>query len=402
MSDPIEVTLADLEEDRYSRLRLIPWWDQSRLKQANVMVVGAGALGNEILKNLALVGIGHILIVDMDVIEDSNLSRSVLFRAEDCGRLKAEVAAERVMEMNPDIQVTWLNANIVHDVGLGVFAAMDVVIGGLDNREARLAINQSCWKVNVPWVDGAIEVLHGVARVFVPPDGACYECTMGETDYRILNARRSCTLLSREEMVSGKVPTTPTVSSIIAGVQVQEVLKLIHERDNLPPIEGHGFVFNGLNFDCYLVEYQRKEECPSHTTYHKLVTIGGDSCSTTLRSLLDRAKADLGPDAQIDLEHQLIVALECSECNMREEMCAPLGQMTPAEVACPSCGKQRMPDLLYSVDGSSGQEQILDMSIRDTGLPLYDVFTARSGWAMVHYVLADDLPWFLQGPDTAR
>jgi molybdopterin/thiamine biosynthesis adenylyltransferase len=392
MSAPIEVTLADLEEDRYSRLRLITWWDQSKLKEANVMVVGAGALGNEIIKNLALVGVGHILIVDMDTIENSNLSRSVLFRAEDCGRLKAEVAAERAMEINPDIDVTWLNANIVHDVGLGVFAGMDVVIGGLDNREARLAINQSCWKVNVPWVDGAIEVLHGVARVFVPPDGACYECTMGETDYRILNARRSCTLLSRDEMVSGKVPTTPTVSSIIAGIQVQEVLKLIHEHDGLNAIEGHGFVFNGLNFDCYLVEYQRKEECPSHTTYQELVTIDGDSFSTTLRSLLDRAKADLGPNAQIDLEHQLIVALECSECKTRAEICTPLGRMSPAQVACPSCGKQRMPQLLHSVDGSSGEEHILDMSIRDTGLPPCDVFTARNGWSMVHYVLAGDLP----------
>lgn len=235
MLDPLEITVADLEEDRYSRLRLIPWWDQSKLKNAKVMVVGAGALGNEVIKNLALVGVGNILIIDMDIIENSNLSRSVLFRAEDCGRLKAEVAAERAMEINPDINVTWMNADIVNDVGLGVFACMDVVIGGLDNREARLAINQSCWKVNVPWVDGAIEVLHGVARVFVPPDGACYECTMGEVDYRILNARRSCTLLSKEEMISGKVPTTPTIASIIAGVQVQEVLKLLHQRDNLPP-----------------------------------------------------------------------------------------------------------------------------------------------------------------------
>lgn len=181
MLDPLEITVADLEEDRYSRLRLIPWWDQSKLKNAKVMVVGAGALGNEVIKNLALVGVGNILIIDMDIIENSNLSRSVLFRAEDCGRLKAEVAAERAMEINPDINVTWMNADIVNDVGLGVFACMDVVIGGLDNREARLAINQSCWKVNVPWVDGAIEVLHGVARVFVPPDGACYECTMGRS-----------------------------------------------------------------------------------------------------------------------------------------------------------------------------------------------------------------------------
>ncbi|HAV20946.1 MAG TPA: thiamine biosynthesis protein ThiF, partial [Firmicutes bacterium] len=95
MLDPLEITVADLEEDRYSRLRLIPWWDQSKLKNAKVMVVGAGALGNEVIKNLALVGVGNILIIDMDIIENSNLSRSVLFRAEDCGRLKAEVAAER-------------------------------------------------------------------------------------------------------------------------------------------------------------------------------------------------------------------------------------------------------------------------------------------------------------------
>ena len=65
------------------------------------------------------------------------------------------------------------------------------------------------------------------------PDGACYECTMGEVDYRILNARRSCTLLSKEEMISEST-TTPTIASIIAGVQVQEVLKLLHQRDNLP------------------------------------------------------------------------------------------------------------------------------------------------------------------------
>ncbi|HOJ58209.1 MAG TPA: ThiF family adenylyltransferase [Bacillota bacterium] len=402
MLDPLEITVADLEEDRYSRLRLIPWWDQSKLKNTKVMVVGAGALGNEVIKNLALVGVGNILIIDMDIIENSNLSRSVLFRAEDCGRLKAEVAAERAMEINPDINVTWMNADIVNDVGLGVFACMDVVIGGLDNREARLAINQSCWKVNVPWVDGAIEVLHGVARVFVPPDGACYECTMGEVDYRILNARRSCTLLSKEEMISGKVPTTPTIASIIAGVQVQEVLKLLHQRDNLPPISGRGFVFNGLNFDCYLIEYQRKDECPSHTTYQELTAIDGDSCSTTLRDLLNRAVKDLGPGSQIDLEHQLIAALECPECETKENICKPLGRMSRTEILCPACGQERMPELVYSLDGSPGEEHILDMTVRDAGLPLYDVFTARNGWSMTHYVLKGGLPLVFQNSETCR
>ena len=92
-----------IDEDRYSRLNLIGWWDQQRLREARVLVVGAGALGNEVLKNLALVGIGHITIVDFDVVEDSNLSRSVLFRASDSGKPKSVVAARSVVDLNPDV-----------------------------------------------------------------------------------------------------------------------------------------------------------------------------------------------------------------------------------------------------------------------------------------------------------
>src|SRR3954471_12068118 len=91
------------ESDRYSRLRLIPWWRQERLAAAKVLVVGAGALGNEVLKNLALLGVGTVFVIDLDLVEPSNLSRSVLFRAEDGGRGKAEVAARRACEINPDV-----------------------------------------------------------------------------------------------------------------------------------------------------------------------------------------------------------------------------------------------------------------------------------------------------------
>ena len=83
------------DDDRYSRLRLISWWRQERLATAKVLVVGAGALGNEVIKNLALLGVGTTYLIDLDAIEASNLSRSVLFRAEDAGRPKAEVAARR-------------------------------------------------------------------------------------------------------------------------------------------------------------------------------------------------------------------------------------------------------------------------------------------------------------------
>ena len=112
-----ELQSSDFEEDRYSRLRLIPWWDQERLKNATVMVVGAGAIGNELIKNLTLLGIGRILIYDMDAIESTNLTRSVLYRAKDVGRYKAEVAAERASEMNPDVKAKAFIANIIDDVG---------------------------------------------------------------------------------------------------------------------------------------------------------------------------------------------------------------------------------------------------------------------------------------------
>ena len=200
MSSDFELNNSDFEEDRYSRLRLIPWWDQDRLKNATIMVVGAGAIGNELIKNLTLLGIGRILIYDMDAIESTNLTRSILYRARDVGRYKAEVAAERAMEINPDVKAKAFIANIIDDVGLGVFRRMNVVLGGLDNREARLAINQSCYKVNRPWIDGAIEALNGFARVFVPGQGACYECTMTEMAWRLINKRKSCALLTHEQM----------------------------------------------------------------------------------------------------------------------------------------------------------------------------------------------------------
>ena len=220
-----------------------------------------GALGNEILKNLALLGVGHVFVADRDRVENSNLSRSILFRERDCGRPKAEVAAERAAEIYPAIKVQPFLGNIVYDLGAGVYRWADVILGGLDNREARVAINLATARAGKVWIDGAIERLDGVARVFDPATGPCYECTMGENDWKMLEARRSCALLSRGEMEQGKVPTTPTTASIIAGIQVQEAIKYLH---GLETIAGQGFVFDGTYHQSYLVSYTRKEDCPAH------------------------------------------------------------------------------------------------------------------------------------------
>lgn len=381
------LVVDDEVEDRYSRLRLIPWWDQDKLRQARIMVVGAGALGNEILKNLALLGVGNILVIDLDTVENSNLSRSILFREQDEGQVKAKVAADRVKEINPDCRAVGLQANVIHDVGLGVFKWADVVIGGLDNREARLAINQACWKVGTPWVDGAIEVLFGMARVFVPPDSACYECTMNETDYQLLNLRRSCALLSRNEMAAGKVPTTPTSASIIAGVQVQEAVKLIHGRPDLPVLAGKGWFYNGLTHDSYTVEYPRKENCLSHDTYEDIKPVQAQVQHITLQEMLDIVRAELGAGSVIELEKELVTALECPACNLTEPCFKTLGSVTEAEARCPGCGSIRNAELTHQITGG---EVFLDKTLAEIGIPLMEIITGINGDKTCHLELKGD------------
>src|SRR5215471_6597773 len=278
-------------EDRFSRFRLIGWWDQEKIRSARVLVIGAGALGNEILKNLALLGFVNIVVVDLDAIDASNLSRSILYRAEDIGRPKAEAAAEAVRNIFPDARVQPIRGDVVHGLGLGLFHWADVVLAGLDNREARLWINRACWKMNRPWIDGAIEGINGVARLFLPGKPPCYECTLGETDWAILNKRMSCNLLALERDTEGKVATTPTISSIIAGLQVQEAVKLLH---GLPVLAGKGFVFEGLNHTSYRVEYTENPDCMSHHTLEHVEAITQPSRAITLAQLLARARQELG------------------------------------------------------------------------------------------------------------
>jgi adenylyltransferase/sulfurtransferase len=244
-------------------------------------------------------GIGRILVVDFDTIDDSNLSRSVLFRAKDNGRKKAEVAAETVHEINPDVAAQWLHANVNHDIGLGVYRRMDVIIGCLDNREARLTINKSCWHLNKPWIDGAIQELLGIARVFKPLKGACYECTLTDEDYKIISVRMSCNRLAHQNVIEGKVPTTPTISSIIAGVETQEALKLLH---GMEVQSGKALVFNGISNDVFFMEYPEKPDCLSHEIWEDIVELpNATSEGMTVKKLLGIARRHLGPQAFLEI-----------------------------------------------------------------------------------------------------
>lgn len=372
-------------ESRFARFELIGWWDQQRLAASKVLLVGVGALGNEILKNLALLGVGNVFIADLDTVANSNLSRSVLFRAEDCGQPKVDCAARRAREIYPDIRIRTFHGNVVYDLGLGVYRWADVVLGGLDNREARVSINRNAARTGKLWIDGAIERLDGVARVFEPATGPCYECTMSATDWKMLEARRSCALLTRQEMEQGKVPTTPTTGSVVAGIQCQEAVKHLHGLDVL---KGKGFVFEGTYHQSYTVEYARQADCPSHEAYEPVETLDWKVSSTRVGDLLEKARSDLGEKAIIEANQDLLRSLSCPKCGTEEPLLASLGKVTEKQGRCPTCGEHRVPNIYHTIDGSD--TTMNDRTLDEIGIPTWDILGARVGLTQRFYEFAGD------------
>src|ERR1700722_9265100 len=375
------ISKSDLQEDRYSRLRLIPWWDQEKLAAARVLVIGAGALGNEILKNLALLGFRNVIIVDMDKIDESNLSRTILFRTSDIGDFKVNAAASAYLSIAPDALLQPIVANVTREYGLGLFASCDLILAGLDNREARVWINRSAWKVNRPWIDGAIEGINGVARVVLPGAAPRYECTLGEVDWALLQKRMSCNLLALEPTVEGKTPTTPTISSIIAGVQVQEAVKLIH---GLPTLASKGYVFEGMNQSSYVVEYTQNADCMSHYTLPQIVHLQESAEELTLEGLRERARLDLGSsDVVIEFSRDVVQKFVCPACREEEELYRPVGSVAFEQARCRNDEQLRT---VISLHGYSGESELAKRLLGELGLPLFDVFTARSGDREIGYV----------------
>ena len=131
-----------LSEDRWERQKRISWWDQELLQRSNILVVGAGTLGNEVCKNLALLGVGNVTIIDYDTIEEVNLSRSVLMRSEDKGQKKADIVAKRMKELYENMNTIPLNFDVVYEYGSANYKDFDIVLMTVDNLEARIYINR--------------------------------------------------------------------------------------------------------------------------------------------------------------------------------------------------------------------------------------------------------------------
>ena len=271
---------------------------QEQVAQAHIMVVGCGALGNEVLKHLALLGVRHLVIVDFDSVERDNLSRSVLFTREDAkaGRRKVDAAANRLKQMNPDMEIRTIFGDIAYDVGLGLIRKMDVLISCVDNRWARYCINRLCMRAGIPWVDGGIDGLEGTARVFKPGEN-CYACNLGPEGLKDMARRMPCAGAIRRNIEAGKAPTTSIVASVIGAIEVQEAMKLIHpqelQRGEMTSLCGKMFYYEGQHMTTKLVDFKAyDDDCTVHDRWEPIQE-SALTTQATVAEALQQLKAEL-------------------------------------------------------------------------------------------------------------
>jgi len=219
---------------RYNRHNLIDWFSQEAIAKTKVAVVGAGAVGNEVIKNLALLGVGEINIFDLDLIEEHNLTRSVLFRDTDIGRSKAEVAAQRAAELDVNVSAIPFHGDFWNLLSLSQLRTFDVVFCCVDNFEARIRCNMLCYLVRVDFVNMGIDSRSALVEMFPFSQtltAGCLECNLPPTVYRRIGERYSCGHLRKLSFIEKKIPTTIITSTVAGSLAVSFGLRLGAEEN---------------------------------------------------------------------------------------------------------------------------------------------------------------------------
>lgn len=252
----------EVNGDRFDRSRRIDWLDMDAIFHAKVLMVGAGALGNEVGKNLVLSGFRDVTVVDMDRIVASNLSRCLFFTDDDASesRSKAEVLANGMGAIADRGNIKALSMRI-EDCPPSTFEGSDVVIGCLDNILARMHVNSTSYAAGKLFVDGGMEGFSGRVMVVRPPDGACLQCGMNRSHARVARLRFSCTGAETTFHVP-RVASEITTTSLLASVMVREVVKHVSDRGDL--MISNAFYYDGKTNRTEEYEVSLDPRCPVH------------------------------------------------------------------------------------------------------------------------------------------
>jgi adenylyltransferase/sulfurtransferase len=261
--EPETAVLSNEEVARYSRHLILPevgMEGQLKLKQSKVALIGAGGLGAPLGLYLAAAGVGRIGVVDFDVVDASNLQRQVIHGTKDIGRKKLDSAADRMLDINPNLKIDKFDTSLTSENALEILKDYDVVIDGTDNFPTRYLVNDACVLLRKPNVYGSIFRFEGQATVFAYQDGPCYRCLYPEPPPPGLVP--SCA----EGGVLGILP------GIIGVIQATEAVKIILGVGET--LKNRLLLYDALDMRFRELKLRRDRNCPvcgDHPTVTKLI-----------------------------------------------------------------------------------------------------------------------------------
>lgn len=375
-----KVLKIDNPEDSWdARQKLIEGWDADAIRNATVLVIGAGAIGNETIKNLALLGFGNTIICDLDTIETSNLTRTALFTEHDIGKKKAPLAAARMREMNlePTAIADSFDGDVVYALGDGVFRRATLVLGCLDNVETRMHVNKICMRYGIPYIDAGIGALGCNLQVMKGHEYGCYACFAPAYKFED-RFRNSCDITKKKAATAGKAATVQTTSAIIAGLQVQEALKIVCD---MSPEFGIELYYQGTfhSFDKFRMRVDPK--CTCHQLSPRTdIRETPLSHHNTLRELLTYTSAQGFRELSIldDKLRDFIATVDCPACGKSMRIFRPLYQVYSNDFYCDDCRgstHQLFERIDKYVDFSleTTPDEILDLTLEELGIPAFHV-----------------------------
>lgn len=221
-----------IDDDKYDRQKRILGWDQNKISNATIMVIGAGATGNELVKNLVLTGIGKIILIDYDTINVSNLNRCVLFDTKSAKKQEYKVdVVKRACKNLGATEIVALKEDL-NDIDKNLYQKSDVICSCVDNIEARLQSNNYAYYYGVPFIDSGIDEFYGTVQAVYSEvkDSVCMQCGVTGMDLDLMWQKYSCTgqeIESEDGVTIGKMATIITTTAIIGGIQSQQVIKFI-------------------------------------------------------------------------------------------------------------------------------------------------------------------------------
>lgn len=350
---------------RQAPLAEVPGWDAGRLGQARLVLAGAGALGAEIGRQLALAGIGRLVLADGGRVEPEDVAASGMYRSVDLGMPRAQILQARLAALAPDLK-THVTIDGPLALGAGVVSNCDLVVAADVAPRARLVLDRWSKRAGKAWIDASLGVFHGSFRVYDAARGACLECGIAEGERKALTS-------ALPPAPGAAALGTPPTTCVLAGLVAQAAVKTLCPREGLPDPAGRETFYNGRTDALGTRDLVRRDSCVHPSPAE--VMAGPWSGETRLGELLRVAREVLGEDARLELDRPIAWKLECERCALSQQVFRSALTLGEADLACKICGSMRRAEVLAQV---AAQTPFLGMQVKAMGLPLLPLFVARS------------------------